>query len=195
MILRLVASCFAFFIVAGRVSPMPAVHAQGRAGDGFDRDDVRVQFQPIRSALQPLCGGYMNAGFSTCFDNGQTVLFCPWCGEQSMHGCPAGFAMTGAGSGNNVFRCSYVGPYWNTYFERGNTQRQQSIACAPGYFMIGMHEEHNILQCASIARPVVYEYRANVGSFSPCVGAAIGYMHVMTGWNRQGRYMLCAVVG
>jgi len=193
MVRRLfVAVCVSGMIISSGVSAQRASDHrwEGRAGDSVDRP-ARVWSANWRYSLQPQCGGY---GSSTpCYDQGQTQQYCPFCGEQRMHSCPEGFAITGAGSGNNVFQCSFIGQYADAYFETGGTQRQSSIACRPGYFIVGMHEKNNVLLCASVGRYVGNEYRVSVGAMTSCVANVFGFP-VMTGWNAERRYMLCAVL-
>jgi len=163
---------------------------RGRAGDSVDRAtwnrSTRTAWRP---SLTPQCGS--GSWFQTCYDEGQTRLYCPFCGGQQMHSCPSAYAMTGAGMGNNLFQCTYVGPYMTAYFETGGTQRNLSIACQPGYFVAGMHEVSNVLYCASTGRITYSEQVVGVGPMTSCGAVAYG-LGVVTGWNRMREFMMCA---
>lgn len=109
-------------------------------------DEVEFDVEVAKSSLSFTGQVVYDAG-SRCTVSGNT-----------MHCCPAGYAMIGAHLGNDVFKCAQLSSTSGSRFINVAGRRNGMHACPLGSVMVGLHVSNDYLACQYPGTSAVSEY-------------------------------------
>jgi hypothetical protein len=81
-----------------------------------------------------------------------------------MHCCPAGYAMIGARTDNNLFKCAPLVSNAGAVQLDTSTQRNGMHSCPYGQVMVGLDVDGNKLACQALPADIVITERVDTGT-------------------------------
>lgn len=142
---------------------------------------------------QPTPSAATAAGWDVEDLNPGTQVPCPPGRNCTMHSCPANHAMGGARFDRNDFKCRYVGPIVNSYYETNGHQQLDMLACREGWFMTALHVEGGFLRCGKTRNPLsgATLVRGRQREWAECGGSNSVHAGVMIGYREDRDEMAC----